>query len=58
MFDVYMLSQSRDQRTMSDVEHKLVLSYACKHPWRRVCLNWTVYIPLGGHPFGVKALGW
>ena len=37
---VYTLSQFRELRTMSGLEQKLVLSYACATKWR-------VYMPLG-----------
>ena len=39
---VYMLSQSRNVRTMKGLEWNLVLSYACTHLCRRVCLKWRV----------------
>ena len=45
---VYMLSQFRDLRSMSGLEKQKVLSYACTHLCRRVCLKWRVYMPLGG----------
>ena len=36
---------------MSGLESKLVLSYACVHLCRPVCLKCRVYMLLGGHPF-------
>ena len=48
---VYMMSQFRDQRTMSDLEYTLVLAYALSHLCRRVCLKWRVYMPLGASFF-------
>ena len=48
---VYMMSQFRDQRTMSDLEYTLVLAYARSHLCRRVCLKWRVYMPLGASFF-------
>ena len=48
---VHMLNQFRDLTTMSCLEWKLVLSYACKHLCRRMCLKWRVYMPLGASFF-------
>ena len=46
-----------DQTTTSSLKYKLVLSYACAHLCYLVCLKWSVYMPLGGHPFWGCYLG-
>ena len=48
---VYMLSQLRDLKTMSGLEWKFVLSYACTHLCRRVCLKWRVIYHWGASFF-------